>query len=229
MKNQLIGLFSLFIVANFFCISCKGERKNATTAAQAVKVEKTKDPVQSVTYVVDTALSQIDWVGKNPAEAHTGTIKLAKGNLTMDTDKVTGGSFVMDMNTITVTDLDVQKGKVTLEQHLKGSKKENEDHFFNVKKFPTAAFEITNLVTKNGKLELSGNLTIKGITKNISFPVTTTVTENELRLKSESFTIDRTQWKVNYASKSIFGNLGDKFINDDIEIKLHIIAKQSEV
>ena len=48
-----------------------------------------------------------------------------------------------------------------------------------------------------------------------------------MTIQSEAFIIDRTQWGVNYGSKSIFDDLGDKFINDDMELKILILAKKS--
>ena len=97
------------------------------------------------------------------------------------------------MNTITVLDLQAGKGKEDLEAHLKGTDPEKVDHFFNVKDFPTASFVFKKFDGKN----LTGDLTIKGKTKEVSFPATVTVTDNEV---------------------SIVDDLKDKFINDDVEL-----------
>ena len=74
---------------------------------------------------------------------------------------------------------------------------------------------------------MEGNLTIKGITKNISFPVQIENNGDMIQVSSEPFTIDRTQWNVNFKSKSIFDDLGDKFINDEIELAIRVSAKNS--
>ena len=95
-----------------------------------------------------------------------------------------------------------------------------------MQKYPTAAFEITGISEQDGKKIMAGNLTIKDVKKNIQFPVTYEVAGSTMTLKSETFTINRTDWNVNYGSKSVFDNLGDKFINDDIELTLDIVAKQ---
>ncbi|CEN37633.1 conserved hypothetical protein [Capnocytophaga canimorsus] len=63
-----------------------------------------------------------------------------------------------------------------------------------------------------------GDLTVKGKTKTIAFPASVSVSENEFSLVSEPFKINRTDFGVNYASKSIFDNLKDKFIDDEIEL-----------
>jgi len=79
----------------------------------------------------------------------------------------------------------------------------------------------------DGKKMLQGNLTIKEETKNIQFPVKTSIADEEITLESETFTIDRTDWKVNYGSKSVFDNLGDNFISDDMELTINVKAKKS--
>ena len=90
-----------------------------------------------------------------------------------------------------------------------------------------ATFEVTGMETVENKLMLSGNLTIKGQTNNVSFPFTVKTDDNIAILESETFSIDRTKWNINYGSKSIFDNLGDQFINDDLELKIKIKAKKS--
>jgi len=161
-----------------------------------------------------------------PLEKHTGTINLSNGTATVKDGQLESGTFTIDMNSITVTDLE-GNSKAKLEGHLKGLQEKSADHFFNVTKFPSATFEITSLGNKEGKTYLEGNLTIKGIKKNISFPANTTIEGDTMTISTEVFTINRTAWNINYASKSIFTDLGDKFIKDDIELKLEIKATKS--
>lgn len=223
MKTKL-NFLSLLAVFTVFFISCKGEKKNETDANAAEEVKET--PVAAITYAADPASSTIEWVGKKPLGQHTGTIAISQGTLSVKGDAIESGTFMMDMNSITVTDLEGEE-KAGLEGHLKGLAEGSEDHFFNVAKFPTASFAITGISEEEGKKYVKGNLTIKGISKNISFPVTTSTQGDEMTLSSETFTINRTQWNVNYGSKSIFSDLGDKFINDDIELKVTIKAKKA--
>ena len=74
---------------------------------------------------------------------------------------------------------------------------------------------------------LSGNLTLKDVKNNVTFPVSVSNNGNTITLTSETFSIDRTKWNVQYGSKSIFDNLGDKFINDDIELKIMVKANKA--
>ena len=205
-------------------VSCKGEQQNETKPTEAQEVAVVEDAQK---FAVDTANSTLEWLASKPTENHTGTISIANGSINILGSEITG-SFVLDMNSINVTDLEEGKGKEGLEAHLKGTAKpEQEDHFFNVAKYPTAAFEVTGVSEKDGKKMMQGNLSIRDQKKNIEFPITYNVNGDNMTLSSETFTIDRTEWGVNYGSQSVFDNLGDKFINDDIEITIKIAAKKA--
>jgi len=203
-------------------VSCKNETKNETEAADAEAAAEVS--TEAAKYMVDKNESEIDWEGAKPTGTHTGTVKLESGVIRLE-DSVLSGSFLIDMTSILVTDLEGDQ-KASLEDHLKGTVEGKEGDFFNVQKYPTAAFEITGVTEKDGKKMMSGNLTLKETKKNIEFPVMYEVAGNTMTLKSEPFTIDRTEWGVNYGSKSVFDNLGDKFINDDIQLEFTIVASQ---
>ncbi|MFD2565315.1 YceI family protein [Aquimarina rubra] len=223
MKTKWLNLFAIVVIMAA-AVSCKGEKKNETEATTAEEVVEA--PAEAVTYAVDTAASSIEWTGKKPTGQHTGTISIAEGKVKTQEGKIQSGSFVIDMTSINVTDLEGDD-KAGLEGHLKGEGEGKEDHFFNVAQFPNASFEVTGISEKDGKSMVEGNLTIKGIKKNISFPASTSVDGDTMTLTSEVFTINRTEWGVNYGSKSVFENLGDKFINDDIELKVSLKANKA--
>lgn len=192
------------------CKNNNTKKDNSTT-----EVEKVVEKGVSGEYKVDTDNAVVEWVGSKPAGKHNGTVKVKEGKVTVKDGVVTSGEFVLDMNTITVLDLTSEDGKENLEDHLKGTGKEDaEDHFFNVKQFPTATFVLKSFDGTN----VNGDLTVKGKTKTIAFPASVSVSENEFSLVSEPFKINRTDFGVNYASKSIFDNLKDKFIDDEIEL-----------
>ena len=167
----------------------------------------------------------ITWTGSKPAGTHTGTINLQSGAVQVAGDAITG-SFVIDMNSITNTDLEGDS-KASLEAHLKGTAEGKEDHFFNVAEHPTASFEVTGVTDNAGVKTMQGNLTIKGITKNIEFPVTYAIEGDMMTLSSKTFTIDRTQWGIEFMSKSILDDLKDGFISDDMEITISLKAKKA--
>ncbi len=222
MKTKLIPAITLAVLL-LTSISCKNEKKNEEETSSATPEKVTETPAIALAYTVDPSSSIIEWTGKKPIGQHTGTIQVAKGSIQTSDGKIQNGTFTIDMNSIVVTDLEGDE-KLGLEGHLKGEGEGKEDHFFNVAKFPSATFDMTQLSEKEGKMFIEGSLTLKGIKKEVSFPVSVTTTENDLSIASDVFTIDRTQWGVNYKSKSVVENLGDKFINDDIELKIKVKA-----
>ncbi|WP_335964528.1 YceI family protein [Galbibacter sp. PAP.153] len=223
MKKNFLSI-SLIACLTVFT-ACKTEKKNETSANDAETVTETT--VEAVKYKAVPEESIIEWKGSKPTGTHTGTISLESGVIAIKDGALESGNFLIDMNTITVTDLEAGDGKEDLEAHLKGTVEGKEDHFFNVAEHPTAYFEVTGIEEIEGKTHIKGNLAIKGTKKNISFPVTVTENGDVATLTSEPFTIDRTNWNVNYGSKSVFDDLGDKFVNDDIELVVKVKAKKA--
>ena len=220
MKIKLLPFFiALFCLT--ILVSCKDDKNKTNpgeaTAAADMNAEASK-------FMVDKEASSIKWEGKKPTGTHHGTVKLESGVVKVQGDSISG-SFLIDMKTINVEDLSGEQ-KANLENHLKGTVEGKEVDFFNVTKYPTAAFEITGVMDKDGKKMISGNLTLKDSKKNIEFPATYSVDGNTMTLKSEPFTIDRTQWNVNYGSKSVFDDLKDNFVNDDITLTIDVVAKE---
>ncbi|EDM44873.1 YCE I like family protein [unidentified eubacterium SCB49] len=207
--------FAFLLVASIS--SCK-EQKEAEGAKEVAQAEAIASE-----YTVNTEKSTINWIGAKPTGTHTGTITLSEGSISVVDKNVQAGSFTIDMNSIDATDVE-GKMKENLEAHLKGTVEGKEGDFFNVNKYPTGAFKITKVEGENGKVMVSGNLTLLDKTNNVTFPATVSFPENTMFLKSESFKIDRTQWGINYGSKNIFDNLGDKFINDEIELTVELHA-----
>ncbi|SDS11350.1 YceI family protein [Christiangramia echinicola] len=160
---------------------------------------------------VDVEASTIAWTGEKVTGSHNGTIELKSGHLMMEDDKIVGGEFVMDMSTITVTDLSGEnKGK--LEGHLKS------EDFFGIEKHPEAKLVITSAASKgNGKFGIVGDLTIKNETHPITFDLSVNGDSAKTHL-----TIDRSKYNVRYGSGSFFDNLGDKTIYDNFELDVNL-------
>lgn len=224
MKNRIaLLLLSLYFLGSISC-------RNGSDAPEAEVTEPAiaKDaPPKARKYIADTLGSTIEWMGSKPTGTHTGTISIAEGELFVKNDSLETGKFTIDMTSITVTDPASGKDKVNLENHLKGLGKEGDaDHFFNTIKYPIGTFEITGTALENGKNIIEGNLTLKGITKNIKFPAAFTVNDTMALLISDSFKINRILWNINYSSKSAVENLGNQYIDDNIEIKVRLIARR---
>jgi len=170
------------------------------------------------TYSFDAAASKITWVGKKVTGQHNGTINLKSGELSLDKNS---GSFVIDMNSIACEDL---KGEWNekLVGHLKS------DDFFNVSKYSEAKFVLNSLKKVSGdKYKVTGDLTVKNITKPVTFDAVITTAKESASMKA-NFSIDRTKWDIKYNSGKFFDvkQLGDKMIYDQIEIGLDLKGKK---
>lgn len=169
---------------------------------------------------VNTAKSNLEWVGKKVTGQHNGDVKLKSGSLTVSGDKITAGEFTIDMTSIRVLDLDGEMNGKLL-GHLKS------DDFFSVEKNNTATFVLKSATPKKGEnganYVITGDLTIKGITNSISFPAKVVLSGSGF-VANADFTIDRTKWDVRYGSGSFFEGLGDKTIYDDIEFTLYLTS-----
>ncbi|HEY6143458.1 MAG TPA: YceI family protein [Flavobacterium sp.] len=158
---------------------------------------------------IDVSKSTIEWVGKKVTGQHNGTVNFKEGTLVFKKNKLVGGSFVVDMPTLTSTDLSGEYlGK--LNGHLKA------DDFFGTDKFPTATLVFKKIGTKSANVyTVTADLTIKGITQ----PVTFDITANG-NTATTAFNVDRTKYGIKYNSKSFFESIGDKAIYDEFELKV---------
>ncbi|NJY64276.1 YceI family protein [Salinimicrobium sp. CDJ15-81-2] len=226
MKKRVLN-FVLVAGVTLGSVACKDDKSNRVEPGEAQEAAVATE--EAVTYEIDTTASTIEWRGTKPTGEHKGTIAIQDGTLSATREEITSGSVSIDMNSIKVTDEGIDdKDRTSLENHLKGTVEGKETDFFNVKEYPTASFEITGVTEENGQKMLQGNLTLKDSTKNIQFPVSTDIDEDEVTLESETFTIDRTNWGVNYGSKSVFDNLGDNFISDEMELTIKVTAKRAQ-
>lgn len=210
------AILAIAVVATVF-VSCKENKKDKVKVNEEVKVEK----VVAVVDNVDTTTSVVTWKGTKPTGSHNGTVVLKEGALAVENGKIQSGEFVVDMATITCLDLKEGDGKGNLEGHLKAP------DFFDVAKFPTAKFVITSSEAKEGKLAVTGNLTIKEVTKSITIPATISEVDGVVTFKSDVFKVDRTDFGVTYKSKKIDAALKDKFINDLMEMSFEVKTKKS--
>ena len=171
--------------------------------------------------MIDGENSSVNWKGFKPTGEHFGAISISKGFLEINQQKLVGGSFVFDMNSIVDLDMPADNEyNAKLVGHLKSA------DFFDVAKYPTAKFEITKVIEVDGKLSVSGNLTIKNITKNITFTASLSTKDGVSTFTSEKFMVNRADYNVKYGSKSFFNDLKDKFINDEFEISFNLVSKK---
>lgn len=169
-------------------------------------------------YTVDTKATTATWIGKKVTGQHTGAISVSKGTIVSDGKNVTGGNFEFDMNSITCTDLTDKGYNEKLVGHLKN------DDFFAVDKNPTAKFVLTKATLKSGNdYDVTGNLTIKGKTNEITFPAMIKA-DDKVIVAVAKILVNRTKFDIKYGSASFFESIGDKAINDEFELDVNLVA-----
>lgn len=169
-------------------------------------------------YKVNTSASKIEWTARKVTGKHNGIVNLKEGNLKIKDGILLGGSFTVDMTSITNLDL-TGEYKSKLEGHLKS------DDFFGVAQYPTATLVIRQANAKgNGNFDVKGDMTIRGITQPVQF--TTQLTPDGKRYKgTANITIDRSLYNVKYGSGKFFEDLGDKTIYDEFDLVVTLIAE----
>ncbi len=161
---------------------------------------------------IKTNESSAVWTGKKFGGSHTGTIDIKNGTLEFNDNLLSGGSFVIDMSSINVTDLTGEsKGK--LEGHLKS------DDFFSTESYPEATLEFTDVKKSAANFyAVTADLTVKGTTHPVNFDLA--ISDNKA---TTTVVIDRSKYNVKYGSKSFFQGLGDNFIYDDFEVDVNLV------
>ncbi|MEZ7498734.1 YceI family protein [Flavobacterium sp. Arc3] len=181
--------------------------KNLKAIALALTVVFSTLSVAAQTKKIDASTSTISWVGKKVTGQHNGTVNLKSGTLIFKGDKLAGGTFMVDMTSLTSTDLSGEyQGK--LNGHLKSA------DFFGTEKFPTSTLVFKTIAAKSKTVyTVTADLTIKESTNPVTFDIT--VNGNTA---TTAFKVDRTKYDIKYGSGSFFDNLGDKAISDDFEL-----------
>ena len=198
-------------------LACSNSTSTTNTSGAEKAPEKSELANLGDHIVIDTDSSLVFWKGTKPTgDIHVGTVNIKEGILYIANGSVKGGTFVMDMNSILVTDEDMsEKGKRKLKKHLT-----NED-FFETNNFPEAILEITSSTADS----LTANLEIKNITKSITIPYSLTKANGRIAVNS-SFSIDRTLWEITYKSGNLFSNLANRLIDDAIQFEIKLSGKE---
>lgn len=175
-------------------------------------------------FVVDPAGNQVTWTGYGVGKEHFGSIDISSSDFIFVMGEVGLGELTIDMTTITTQDIENEEMAGNLDAHLKN------DDFFSVEDYPEAVFMLDELEWEGeNSYEASGELTLKGETNEVEFPVTLTEEENGWRLVGTAV-IDRTLYDVRFGSDKFFDNLGDATIKDnfDIDFDLLLVAEGTD-
>ncbi|MDW3209111.1 MAG: YceI family protein [Reichenbachiella sp.] len=207
--NRHFLIITLFILLSSCIGKHNSDAQKATISEKSTEVES---ETIGDTIRIDLSKSNIHWKGTKMRGAgkHEGEIELQSSFLIKNNNQLVNGSFVADMTTIGVTDIPEHEPvpRDNLNNHLKSS------DFFDVEKFPTSAFEITKVKqVSSDSLLISGNLTLKDVTKNIEFGA-----KYQDKIFTTKFTFDRFQWNITYE-----GNFADKTLVDkDVELTIRL-------
>lgn len=221
-KFSAILFAGVVTLCGVFLASCSSQSSNSTVSASDSAQVATVAP--NIALAVDNTASYLTWKGFKPGGEHFGKLPVSQGQVAVSAGKLYGGHVEMAMNGIIVEDIEGDMA-AQLKSHL-----ESED-FFEATAYPTSRFELTDIPSEGvdiaGVKELKGNLTLKDATKNISIPVKSISVDSDgsFRIESEVFRINRANWNVKYGSRSFFKGLGDKFIDDEIELSFVLIAR----
>ncbi|TCC90081.1 YceI family protein [Pedobacter frigiditerrae] len=222
MRKLFFALPALFLLA-----SCGG----SSTDSAKTTTEQTAAAQKGETLTLDTTGTSVDWKAthKGGLAPRWGKISVNSGSISVDKDSLTGGEFIVNLGSLKVDPASVtekDKKASDLEGHLKSP------DFFDVAKYPTAKFVITkvepftgtqtsNLLTDPNYL-ISGNLTLKDSTLNITFPAKVDVSAAGVSATAK-FVIDRSAWGINYKAE---GSPENWMISKDVEIGLNLKAKK---
>jgi polyisoprenoid-binding protein YceI len=195
-------------------------------AKAGLPLEETHTPKSpaKTSFAVDAALSQVMWSGRNMNSIHTGTLKIKEGRIAL-ADGAVSGTIIIDMNSITDTDLSDPMSNQMLVTHLRSA------DFFD-----TATYPATKIIIKQSKrmaedgcgnpnFALTADVTIKDVTRELAFPASIVVEEDGTLKAHAHFDFDRTLWNVKYGSWKFFKLLGMHLVDDVISLNLKLVAR----
>jgi polyisoprenoid-binding protein YceI len=205
------------LLASLVLVGAGCMNKTAPAANDDVpQIDEAAVSIESGVYQIQSSQSLVEWFGKKRVGAsHDGSVDLAYGQVTFDAmGTLVNGTFTIDMTTInSYENID------RLVSHL------NSADFFDTENHREATFVLTRSdMTAPGMYTVTGDLTIKGITNEVTFPARI-ISESEGTVRAiASMEINRASYDVRFGSPSFFNDLGDALIEDTITFDLNIVA-----
>lgn len=238
MKNILIAIVVVLLGVGAWYFFIKDDGAAVTNSENSVETEsemnsdlgmpiESKTTMETGTYEASTEDSSVYWQAGKPAivgYVHTGKFEIDSGEVTLTEGEISG-EFIIDVNSLVMTSLGGGKEgqESTLEEHLKS------DRFFDVATYPTATFTVTDVTPKvlpgpdNSDYTATGELTLKGVTNPVSFPMKVLVANEDEVWMTAELTIDRTLWGIDFGSASVADKITENIIGD--EVKLNLVMK----
>jgi len=212
---KIKSLFLLTLISLIILSSC-GADNNIFEIAEESQI------FVDGTYIVDLEASSLYWEAYKSIGGHMGSISLNKGEILVKDGQPSSGSFSIDMQSITNTDIENDAMRINFLNHLKS------DDFFSVADYQTARFDITRIEPYKGdgnyNYQIEGDLIIRSITKPVTVLAKITMAENQL-MAHGMVMVDRTEFDITIRSGSIFEELGDRLIKDEFLLEMDLVGK----
>lgn len=192
------------------------EGANAPTKAAAPKAAATSAKASAAAAKVMALSGTLGFTGSKVTGSHTGVFKTWQGEASVgESFEDAKLSFTADVASVFTDPESRAPWSEKLDGHLKSP------DFFDAAKFPKATFVSTKIAKASGGSAthtITGDLTMRGVTRSVSFPATVSLTGGQMKAKAE-FTIQRTQWGINYKGKA------DDLIRDGVVLKIDVASK----
>lgn len=173
------------------------------------------------TFEIQKESSTVNWTGKKVLGLHTGTINISSGTIDINNGNIDGSEVVIDMTSLTITDISDPQTLQDFRNHLW------DDDFFSIEKYQTSSLKIEHgEMVDDKEYKLSGQLTIKDITRPVTFRAKIEVLTDFLYSTGE-LQIDRTLYNIRYGSGKFIENLGDKLIYDEFILQFKLIGQKA--
>lgn len=214
-------IFLSIVMIGALLSSCSSTGNQAETEA-AKKVEKV-DAANAITLNSVSKESFVNWRAAHlgGVEPRFGKIFIKDADFKVSNGTVVNASIVMDIASLTVENFPAGAEEIgKLKGHLLSP------DLFNTEKYPTAKFELTNLEKTTGTFnsKVTGNLTILDATKSITFNANVVVADDKVAIKSEDFSIDRTDWGLAYNVEGTAGVPVDYIIANDVGFTINAMV-----
>jgi polyisoprenoid-binding protein YceI len=219
-KKILLSILIILLAASAIWLMM---RSPAEAPMQIISLEEKggQSIGDSGTYTLNVTESTLKARGQKPlvpGYTDVSVVNFKEGTVVVENGKLTG-IFTLDMSSIMVETTGKGGGESMLAKHLKSA------DFFDVEKNPTSLFIIKSSEKSGGEnlYDITGDLTLKGITKPLTFPAMIYMQDGKLTAEG-TINLDRTQWDIKYGSGTFFEDIGDRAIGDIFNIEFKISA-----
>lgn len=221
-KTTKIILLIIILAGGFLFFTNRQQERNqdpAPPAEEQSDVTESAELPADAKYQLVTENSRLGWTSTRiVGKPHSGTVALKSGSLMREGGAFTGGEFVIDMTGITE-----EEDNQRFLGHIRS------EDFFDIEQHPESRLVLTSIEGNDEDMTytVTGDLTILGQTHAITFPASITAGESSLEAQAR-FEIDRTQWGITYDSGTVFQQIGDKAIRDEIPFELDLVFTTGE-